>query len=316
MSAAAAGAAKSAIEASSDKSLRVPCYCEENVWRLAYRKIHQQEKKKKQQQEKKQKRQQKKKKITTAAATTTTTTTSSFQYHVVFISNPKGCAPLFQQLAASDRDSAVFWDYHDVTEGTTTTTVLTKNTLVWDIDSYLPFPCHLEDYIEMVFPNNLDWPKEYAPYFRVIDASIYLRHFSSDRSHMYNSDTNTWNALPPSYDCILQHNENTNSNDDSSNNKDDDGNNDVTSNSATTTTTTTATTAFKQYMTISNEDVDYQQKNGEKDDNDDNNNKNENDDNHNHNRIFGRVYSISRLVERFGCSEDNNNALLPTIEIK
>ena len=201
MSAAAAGAAKSAIEASSDKSLRVPCYCEENVWRLAYRKIHQQQEKKQQQQEK-QKQQQKKIK-TAAAATTTRTTTSSFQYHVVFISNPKGCAPLFQQLAASDRDSAVFWDYHvilleqennstttttndddddnnknninnnndddqDVTEGTTTTTVLTKNTLVWDIDSYLPFPCHLEDYIEMVFPNNLDWPKEYAPYFRYV----------------------------------------------------------------------------------------------------------------------------------------------------
>ena len=73
-------------------------------------------------------------------------------------------------------------------------------------------------------------------------------------------------------------------------------------------------------MTISNEDVDYQQKNEEKDDNDDNNNdnsnKNEIDDNHNQNRIFGRVYSISRLVKRFGCSEDNNNALLPTIEVE
>jgi hypothetical protein len=136
---------------------------------------------------------------------------------------------------------------------------------------------------------------------------------------MYNSDTNTWNALPPSYDCILRHNESTSSNDNSSNYKDDDGNNNTDSNSATTTTTTTT---FKQYMTISNEDVDYQQKNGEKDGNDDNynnnnnKNKNENDDDHNHNRIFGRVYSISRLVERFGCSEENNNALLPTTEIK
>jgi hypothetical protein len=205
-----AAAAKSAIEASSDKSLRVPCYCEENVWRLAYRKIHQQQKKKQQE-----KQEQQKKTIKKAAAITTISSSpssSSSQYHVVFISNPKGCAPLFQQLAASDRDSAVFWDYHvilleqennsttktrndgdnynsnnnnnnnknninnnnnndddqDVTEGTTATTVLTRNTLVWDIDSYLPFPCHLEDYIEMVFPNNLDWPKEYAPYFRYV----------------------------------------------------------------------------------------------------------------------------------------------------
>jgi uncharacterized protein (DUF302 family) len=206
-----AAAAKSAIEASSDKSLRVPCYCEENVWRLAYRKIHQQKKQQEQQQE------QQKKKIKKAAATTTSS--SSSQYHVLFVSNPKGCAPLFQQLAASDRDSAVFWDYHvilleqeenstttttttttinddeddnekniinnnnnndddqDVTEGTTTTTVLTKNTLVWDVDSYLPFPCHLEDYIEMVFPNNLDWPKEYAPYFRYVRI-LYILLFS------------------------------------------------------------------------------------------------------------------------------------------
>ena len=132
MSAAAAGAAKSAIEASSDKSLRVPCYCEENVWRLAYRKIHQQEKKKQQQQEKQKQQKKKKKKIETAAAATTTRTTSSFQYHVVFISNPKGCAPLFQQLAASDRDSAVFWDYHVILleqENNSTTTTTTTTTI-------------------------------------------------------------------------------------------------------------------------------------------------------------------------------------------
>lgn len=134
----------------------------------------------------------------------------------------------------------------------------------------------------------------------VIDASIYLRHFSSDRSHMYNSETKTWNEPPPSYDCILQQHENQHSNDSGSSN--DDGNNNATYNSTTTTTTTT----FKQYMTISNDDVDYQQQNGENKDNDGSNNKNESDDN-NHKPIFGRVYSISRLVKRFGCSENNNN---------
>jgi len=197
-------AAKSAIEASSDKSLRVPCYCEENVWRLAYRKIHQHQ----QQQQETQKKKIKKNAATTSSAYCSS---SSSEYHVVFISNPKGCAPLFQQIAASDRDSAVFWDYHvilleensiittivddydgdnnninnnsnknsdddqNVTEGNTTTNVLTKTTLVWDVDSYLPFPCHLEDYIDMVFPNNLDWPKKYAPYFRYVnDLALFL----------------------------------------------------------------------------------------------------------------------------------------------
>ena len=68
-------ASKSALEATSDISLRVPCYCEENVWRLAYRRIFQQQ--------------------------------SGSTYHVAFISNPKACVPMFEQLAADDRDQAV-----------------------------------------------------------------------------------------------------------------------------------------------------------------------------------------------------------------
>ena len=32
---------RSAVAALSDQSLRVPCYCEENVWRSACRKMHQ-----------------------------------------------------------------------------------------------------------------------------------------------------------------------------------------------------------------------------------------------------------------------------------
>ena len=37
----------------------------------------------------------------------------------------------------------------------------------------------------------------------VFGASTYLRHFSSDRSHMFNSKTKTWNAPPPPYKRIL-----------------------------------------------------------------------------------------------------------------
>jgi hypothetical protein len=36
----------------------------------------------------------------------------------------------------------------------------------------------------------------------VIDAVTYLQYFSSDRSHMYNTQTKQWNAPPPTYDCI------------------------------------------------------------------------------------------------------------------
>lgn len=68
-------AAKSALQAKSDASLRVPCYCEENVWRLAYRKIYQQK--------------------------------TQETYHVAFVSNPKACVPMFEQLAAEDRNQPV-----------------------------------------------------------------------------------------------------------------------------------------------------------------------------------------------------------------
>jgi len=70
-------AAKSALEATSDESLRVPCYCEENVWRLAYRKVHQQE------------------------------VRDSKTYNVVFVSNPKACVPMFEQKAASEKNTPV-----------------------------------------------------------------------------------------------------------------------------------------------------------------------------------------------------------------
>jgi len=156
-------AAKSALEATSDASLRVPCYCEENVWRLTYRKIcHHQ-----------------------------TRATKNCSYNVAFVSNPKACVPMFEQLAANDRETPVMWDYHVLLFMTKTTSedYIAPKTYVIDIDSHLPCPCPLEDYVEMVFPNHTEWVKKYLPYFRVIDASVYLRHFSSDRSHMYNTKT-------------------------------------------------------------------------------------------------------------------------------
>lgn len=82
---------------------------------------------------------------------------------------------MFQQLAGSDHGGkAVFWDYHvilfeTVTSPHTTGSAATSNnsrTVVWDVDSYQPFPCPLETYIEAVFPNHAYWHKKYAPYFR------------------------------------------------------------------------------------------------------------------------------------------------------
>jgi len=37
---------------------------------------------------------------------------------------------------------------------------------------------------------------------RVVRATDFLHHFSSDRMHMYDGDTETWSATPPSYKSI------------------------------------------------------------------------------------------------------------------
>jgi hypothetical protein len=151
-------AAQSAVEAPSDTSLRVPYYCEENVWRLAYRKLYysQQEQ--------------------PAANSNNKQRDTVTSYYVVFVSNPKGCVPMFQQMASSNKDKPVFWDYHVIllssTTGTTTSDIEQQpssspsSCYVWDIDSYLTLPCPLNVYVQKVFPNSSHWPQEYSPYFR------------------------------------------------------------------------------------------------------------------------------------------------------
>lgn len=126
-------AARTALEAPSDQSLRIPCYCEENVWRLAYRKLQQ-------------------------------TDSKAKEYFVVFITNPLKCVPMFHQLAVSDPTKPVYWDYHVILichQGG-----VGSSPTVFDMDSHLPFPCPLERYMNDVFSAEIQWPEEYKPYFR------------------------------------------------------------------------------------------------------------------------------------------------------
>ena len=44
--------------------------------------------------------------------------------------------------------------------------------------------------------------------FRVVHAALFLKHFSSDRMHMFDSKTKTWSAPPPEYHCIQPTKEN------------------------------------------------------------------------------------------------------------
>ena len=153
-------AALSALDAPSDQSLRVPCYCEENVWRLVYRKLHSSQHHQK-------------------------VDGPSPQYYVVFITNPSKCVPMFHQMAASHASRPCYWDYHVIlisySKEQDEDEILVQ---VYDMDSHLPFPCSLEEYLTRVFPNQIPWPPEYLPYFRYVvvssgleDGSISMRDF-------------------------------------------------------------------------------------------------------------------------------------------
>lgn len=159
-------AARTAIEALCDKDLRVPYFCEENVWRLCYRKMREQ---------------------------------PESHFFAVFISNGKQCVPMFHQIAASDPEKPCCWDYHVILLGMSPN----KEIYVYDVDSLLPYPTLLRNYIDLSFIND-DKPSHshFAPMFRVVPGKVLIREFSSDRSHMFHAKTSSWNAPPPPYDCI------------------------------------------------------------------------------------------------------------------
>jgi hypothetical protein len=158
-------AATTALEAPSNEALRVACYCEENVWRLAHCKL--------------------------------SNNPDENTYYVVFVSNKQECVAMWHQIAAhKGPNSPVFWDYHVYLMETCNAN---ETTVVLDLDSHLPYPCPFDEYITQTFQTDME---QYAPLFRVVEASVYLKHFSSDRSHMYNDETRTWSAPPPTYACI------------------------------------------------------------------------------------------------------------------
>ena len=176
-------AESTALQCSSDHDIRSPYYCEENVWRIVYRHLHLNLVKDK---------------------------SSSWQYNVVFISNKLRCCPMYMQRAAPNHPGEyVCWDYHVIVVRTrivppSSTDDSAPKSEVLDIDTWLtPYPCPFEDYIHNTFPyaSSRDVKEQYLPLFRVIDATEYLKHFYSDRSHMFKDGK--WSALPPNYKPIM-----------------------------------------------------------------------------------------------------------------
>jgi|AntRauTorckE5430_2_1112549.scaffolds.fasta_scaffold00571_4 hypothetical protein len=117
---------------------------------------------------------------------------------------------MLNQLASDNPLKACFWDYHVVLIQSTKVVKKGKQVIqaqVSDIDTRLPFPCALEEYLDGTFNSKFADKKDerkFAPLFRVVRAEYYLENFYSDRMHMIKDGV--WLAKPPSYDCITTSN--------------------------------------------------------------------------------------------------------------
>lgn len=95
---------------------------------------------------------------------------------------------MFCQRASPREDGLVVWDYHVAALVFTSTAPAPASLpIMLDLDTRLPFPCPAHEYLkhtlrpqQAVFADG----SRAARYFRVVCAPAFLRHFSSDRSHM------------------------------------------------------------------------------------------------------------------------------------
>ncbi len=90
-----------------------------------------------------------------------------------------------------------------------------KSSSVYDLDSELSWPCPFDEYFLKTFPKVLadtfvlrEREREgritlcclVVSRFRVVEGSLYLQEFASDRSHMLKD--NQWLSPPPAYEPI------------------------------------------------------------------------------------------------------------------
>ncbi|TKS89257.1 Protein N-terminal glutamine amidohydrolase [Collichthys lucidus] len=138
------------------------------------------------------------------------------QLYVIFISNEKRTVPLWKQrsgrgdqpviwvcdvmcLLTDDvmNDVMAFQDYHVILMQAG----LQSDSLVYDLDSELPFPVSLQLYAAQALRSDRNIRPEYHRKLRVVPADSFLLNFASDRSHMMNPD-GSWKMPPPLYPPI------------------------------------------------------------------------------------------------------------------
>lgn len=120
--------------------IRVPNFCEENVWHML------------------------------TLLRTKLHGNETVKVNVLFITNPERCVPFNHQRASQFSSSRIcYWDYHVI--------MVIKN-WVYDIDSTLPFPIRLNEYV------NRSLSAKYRYFFRLVSMNEMFSYFSSDRRHM------------------------------------------------------------------------------------------------------------------------------------
>jgi hypothetical protein len=113
------------------------------------------------------------------------------RYAVLLTNEARRCAVWAQKIARHPGEP-VLWDYHAIMM-----VAGPDGTFVYDLDSTLPLPSRFEDYARRALGPSEAIPAEYRPRFRLIDAELYRRAFSSDRSHMRNPDGSFKEPPPP-----------------------------------------------------------------------------------------------------------------------
>ena len=142
--------------------------------------------------------------------------------YAVFISNEEERVLMYEQQSGDQHRGRIVWDYHVIcitrtrspspaSASPTSTSPSTSSlppflsphpsrscSLVYDLDSRLPFPCPFSLYVQRALLPAFSHSPSLHPLFRVAPAPLLLSTFASDRSHMLN-DKGEWLAPPPAW---------------------------------------------------------------------------------------------------------------------
>ncbi len=102
----------------------------------------------------------------------------------LFIGNAGKQVALWQQRVA--HPDPVIWDYH---------VVALIDRAVWDLDTVLPVPCPLAEWLAATFLPLAAEHAAFAPRFRLVELADLERTFASDRRHMKRA--RGWIKPPP-----------------------------------------------------------------------------------------------------------------------